>query len=59
MVLVIVGDLALAYMRPHVPSPRESAIWIAVYVALALVFAGGLVFSRRRECVWPVRRRAG
>ena len=45
MVLVILADLALAYIRPHVPSPRESAIWIACYVALAAVFAGVLVFS--------------
>jgi tellurite resistance protein TerC len=39
MVLVIVGDLVLAYRRPHIPSARESGIWIAFYVALALVFA--------------------
>jgi tellurite resistance protein TerC len=39
MVLVIVVDLVLAYRRPHVPAPRESAIWIAFYVALAFVFA--------------------
>jgi tellurite resistance protein TerC len=43
MVLVILADLALAYLRPHVPSARESAIWIACYVALAAVFAGVLV----------------
>jgi tellurite resistance protein TerC len=39
MVLVIVGDLVLAYRRPHIPSARESGIWIGFYVALALVFA--------------------
>jgi tellurite resistance protein TerC len=39
MVLVIVGDLVLAYRRPHTPSAKESGIWIAFYVALALVFA--------------------
>ena len=38
--VVIIVDLLLAYRRPRVPSPRESAIWIAFYVALALVFAG-------------------
>jgi tellurite resistance protein TerC len=40
MVVVIGADLALAYLRPHVPSPRESAIWVSFYVVLALVFAG-------------------
>jgi tellurite resistance protein TerC len=40
MVLVIVADLVLAYRRPHLPSARESGIWIAFYVVLALVFAG-------------------
>ena len=39
MVLVIVADLVLAYRRPHVPSAAESGLWIAFYVALALVFA--------------------
>jgi tellurite resistance protein TerC len=39
MVLIIGADLVLAYRRPHIPSAKESGIWIAVYVALALVFA--------------------
>jgi tellurite resistance protein TerC len=39
MLLVIVLDLALAYLRPHVPKARESAIWIGIYVLLALAFA--------------------
>jgi tellurite resistance protein TerC len=43
MVLVIVADLVSAYVRRHVPSPRESAIWIAFYVLLALAFAAGLL----------------
>ena len=40
MVAVIVVDLLLAYLRPHVPTAKESAIWIGFYVVLALVFAG-------------------
>ena len=40
--LILLGDLVLAYGRPHVPTPRESGLWIAFYVALALVFAGVL-----------------
>lgn len=42
LVLVLVADIALAYRRPHVPSTRESAIWVGVYVVLALIFAGVL-----------------
>ncbi|WP_246140134.1 TerC family protein [Protaetiibacter larvae] len=38
--LILAFDLILAYRRPHVPSTRESALWIGFYVALALVFAG-------------------
>jgi tellurite resistance protein TerC len=34
--------VVLAFRRPHVPSTRESAIWIGAYVAAALVFAGVL-----------------
>jgi tellurite resistance protein TerC len=39
LVAILIGDLALALRRPHVPSPRESSLWVAFYVALALVFA--------------------
>jgi tellurite resistance protein TerC len=39
LVLVLAADLFLAVKRPHVPSARESAIWVAVYVTLALLFA--------------------
>ena len=36
---ILAFDLILAYRRPHVPSTKESAIWVSVYVGLALVFA--------------------
>jgi len=39
MVLVLVTDLLLAYRRPRVPTLRECAVWVAVYVGLALLFA--------------------
>jgi tellurite resistance protein TerC len=37
--LIIVFDLILAYKRPHIPSVKESSLWIGFYVALALIFA--------------------
>jgi tellurite resistance protein TerC len=40
LALILAFDIFLAYRRPHVPSTRESALWIGFYVALALVFAG-------------------
>ena len=46
LVLIIAADVFIAYRRPHVPSTRESALWITFYVVLALVFAGlMLVFA--------------
>jgi len=39
IVAVIVADLVHAYLRPHVPSTKESSLWVALYVVLALVFA--------------------
>lgn len=39
IVLVLAGDIVLAYARPRVPSLKESGAWVAFYVALALVFA--------------------
>lgn len=40
LVVILAMDVFLAYRRPHVPTTRESALWIGFYVALALVFAG-------------------
>jgi len=42
--LIIVADLVLAYRRPHIPSVRESSLWVGFYVALALAFAGLLLW---------------
>jgi len=39
LVAILIADLVLAYRRPHVPSTRESALWVSLYVGLALVFA--------------------
>jgi tellurite resistance protein TerC len=39
IVLILIADIVLAYRRPHVPSTRESTLWVVFYVALALVFA--------------------
>ncbi|WP_370375383.1 TerC family protein [Isoptericola sp. b515] len=38
---VLIVDLAVVARRPHVPSMRESAAWVTLYVGLALVY--GLV----------------
>jgi tellurite resistance protein TerC len=43
IVLILVADIVLAYRRPHVPSTRESTLWVVLYVVLALIFAGLLL----------------
>lgn len=40
LALILSFDLFIAFKRPHVPSSRESALWIGFYVTLALIFAG-------------------
>jgi len=40
LILILAFDVFLAFRRPHIPSNRESAIWISAYVVLALIFAG-------------------
>lgn len=40
LLLILSFDVFWAYRRPHVPSTRESALWISFYVVLALIFAG-------------------
>jgi tellurite resistance protein TerC len=39
LLLILAGDVFLAFRRPHIPSTRESALWIGFYVVLALIFA--------------------
>ena len=42
LLLILAVDVFLAFRRPHIPSNRESAIWISAYVVLALLFAVAL-----------------
>ena len=44
MIVIFAVDLLIVGRRPHEPSMRETAIWISVYVALAVVF-GGVLFA--------------
>ena len=36
MIAIFAVDLLIVGRRPHEPSMRETAIWISVYVALAV-----------------------
>ncbi|WP_144749289.1 TerC family protein [Curtobacterium pusillum] len=46
LVLILLADLLIVARRPHVPTLRESAVWVGIYVGLALVFAVAmLVFA--------------
>lgn len=40
LTLILIGDLLLILKRPHIPSNRESTLWVVFYVTLALIFAG-------------------
>ena len=44
LTLILIADLLLVIKRPHVPSMRESTLWVVFYVALALVFALLMLF---------------
>jgi tellurite resistance protein TerC len=35
---LLLADLLIVGRRPHVPSMRESALWVSFYVALAVIF---------------------
>lgn len=43
LLLIMAADLVHIVRNPHVPTPKESALWTAFYVGLALVF--GLVLA--------------
>jgi tellurite resistance protein TerC len=38
MIVIFAVDLLIVGSRPHEPSMRETAIWVGVYVALAVIF---------------------
>ncbi|MEY2676397.1 MAG: hypothetical protein RL510_417 [Actinomycetota bacterium] len=38
LVLILLVDVLLIFKRPHVPSMRESAIWVSFYAVLAIIF---------------------
>lgn len=40
LTLILVADLLIILKRPHIPSTRESTLWVVFYVTLALIFAG-------------------
>ena len=42
-------DLGVFHRRPHEIRPKEAGIWTAVWVTLALLFAGGLFLLSGRE----------
>jgi tellurite resistance protein TerC len=44
LVVILIADLLLVVWRPHVPSMRESALWVTGYAVLAVIF-GGLIFA--------------
>jgi tellurite resistance protein TerC len=45
LVAILIFDLLIVVKRPHVPSMKEATAWVALYVSLALVFAGALFVS--------------
>jgi tellurite resistance protein TerC len=46
LVAILLADLLIVARRPHVPTLKESGLWVGLYVGLALVFAAAmLVFA--------------
>ena len=38
LVLIILGDVLFIFARPHIPSNRESTLWVVFYASLAVIF---------------------
>jgi len=43
IVVIFAVDLLIVGRRPHEPSMRETAIWVGVYVTLAVIFGAVLL----------------
>ncbi|WP_309064468.1 TerC/Alx family metal homeostasis membrane protein [Microbacterium sp.] len=39
LTVILIADLLLIKLRPHIPSTKESTLWVVFYVALAMLFA--------------------
>lgn len=39
LTVILICDLLLVRLRPHIPSTKESTFWVVFYVGLALLFA--------------------
>ncbi|MDT0302662.1 TerC family protein [Streptomonospora wellingtoniae] len=54
-IAVLLGVIALDFLiitrRPHEPSMREAAIWVSIYVSLAIAFGIGLSFFTEGQAV--------
>jgi len=46
---VLIADLAIVARRPHEPSLRESALWVTLYVCLAVLFGIGIWYFAGAE----------
>lgn len=53
LVLIILGDVLFIFARPHIPSNRESTLWVVFYASLAVIF--GLALWQ----LFPDTNRAG
>jgi len=39
LTIILIADLLLIRLRPHIPSTKESTLWVVFYVTLAMLFA--------------------
>ena len=35
---ILLADLLIVFKRPHIPSTKESTLWVSFYAALAVIF---------------------
>ena len=35
---ILLADLLIVFKRPHIPSTKESSLWVAFYAGLAVIF---------------------
>ena len=49
LTVILLADLLLIIKRPHIPSMRESALWVAFYVTLALIFGALMWYFGDKE----------
>jgi tellurite resistance protein TerC len=49
LTLILIADVLIIFKRPHIPSAKESTVWVVFYALLAIAFGGVIAWLGNAE----------